>query len=182
MRDRANHLLIDKSDGSVVYSQHASDLPLYWRLSDTADPVHFGDFAGLTSKLVYFVFGIGLSGLCLTGTWLHVKRLEPARGARAGWRGTLPAVAFIYAVLIAALVAGAADIKGWGPIVDGVQRWPRIPFGVSAFLVIWTLATVAILAVFTEKLCRAVLKVSDKPLSVRLRQLRRAFQSLNGSN
>ena len=163
VRDRANQLLLNAADGSVVYNQHAPDLPPYWRWSDTADPIHFGNFAGLTSKLVYFAFGVGLSGLCLTGVWLHVKRLERDRKGRAAWPGALVAVALTYAVLIGTLFAGGAEIKGWGPVVDGVRRWPAVPIGVTAFLVFWTLTTLAIIAVFTAVLARALLKDREAP-------------------
>ena len=159
VRDRANYILLDKTDGSVIYNQNASDLPLYWRWSDMADPLHFGDFAGLTSKIVYFVFGIGLSGLCLTGVWLHVKRLERDRKGRAAWPGALVAVAMTYAILVGTAFAGAEEIKSYGPVIDGVQRWPEVPIGVTAFLTIWTLATVAMLAVFTAMLVRAFIRI-----------------------
>ena len=55
-------------------SVRAEDLDMLERWSHTADPLHFGNFGGLTSKLIWFVFGISLSALIPTGAYLWVRR------------------------------------------------------------------------------------------------------------
>ena len=158
VRHRANKLYLDRETGAVIHDQNASDLNAYWRWSDMADPLHFGDFGGLATKVTWFVFGLALSGLSLTGAWLHVKRLERDRGGRAARSGALIAVGLTCTIFVGTALAGAAEIKNLGPIIDGARQWPAVPLGVTVFLAAWTLLTVAILAAFTAKLCRAVLK------------------------
>ena len=89
VRTRANKVYIDPSSGQIAYSQTASDLSVYWYWSDMADPLHFGTFAGLASKIIWFIFGLLLSGLSLTGAWLHLKRLQKDKKNRAYWRGSV---------------------------------------------------------------------------------------------
>ena len=76
VRDRASHVFIDPYDGSVLRTQRASELGPVRRWVDTADPLHFGDFAGLWSKLPYFVFGSGMTILSATGVWLRWQRIR----------------------------------------------------------------------------------------------------------
>jgi uncharacterized iron-regulated membrane protein len=143
VRDRANRIFIHPATGTVVYDQDASDLSPYWRWSDTADPLHFGDFGGLMTKLIWFVFGAGLSMICLTGAYLHAQRLRHDLAGRASWRGTLVAIGAVGGVLIASCRAGVQEIKGYGPLTDGVQHWPEVAVPVVAFLTVWVLITCA---------------------------------------
>ncbi len=150
VRDRANKVYIDSSDGKAVLNQSASDLPVYWRWSDTADPLHFGDFGGLWTKLIWFVFGLFLTGLVLTGTYLHIKRLARDRAnGTAGRKGTEVAVAFTCAVLLGSIWAGFKEVRAYGPIVDGVRHWPQVSTEVTAFLICWLLLTLAVVVSLT---------------------------------
>lgn len=145
VRDRANKIFLDPRDGTVLHSQRASDLSPYWRWSDMADPLHFGNFAGLPSKILWFTFGLALSGLCLTGAWLHVKRLQ--RDAHhAGWRGSVPATLIS---LVPPLLTGPSfwyALKFAGPVEDGQRVLAKLPLATSLFLSGWALLTLAILA------------------------------------
>ncbi len=71
--------------------QRPQDLGPYWRWSHMADPIHFGSFGGLTTKRIWFAFGIFLAGLSLSGGWLHLKRLQRDATGRTYWRGTVGA-------------------------------------------------------------------------------------------
>lgn len=130
---------------------------MYWRWSDTADPLHFGDFAGLTSKLIWFVFGLLLSGLCLTGAWLHAQRLAVEAGgrARARWPGTGAAIVASLLVPTASVKGGWDEIKGYGPVIDGVQHWPAVPWPVIAFIGGWVIVTLLIIGWWVWMLWRA---------------------------
>jgi uncharacterized iron-regulated membrane protein len=155
VRDRANKLFVDPATGTELVRQRAADLGLAARWVDTADPLHFGDFAGLGVKAIWFLFGLLLSGLSLTGAYLHVQRLR-RKHAGADRRPAVVAACGVCAVLLAAsAVGGWLEIRRYGPMVDGVRQWPAVPSPVIAFVAIWVAATLAILWVWVRRLRRA---------------------------
>jgi len=88
VRDRANKLLLDPYSGEVLFHQRATELSSLARWVDTADPLHFGNFGGLTTKLIWFAFGLILSLLMPVGVYLWSKRAEQsALGAIKRLRG-----------------------------------------------------------------------------------------------
>ncbi len=76
VRDRANMVLVDPYLGQPLIHQRAEQLNPYRRWIEMADPLHFGDFAGLTSKLLWFGFGLLLSLLMPTGAYLWTRRAQ----------------------------------------------------------------------------------------------------------
>ncbi|NVK57761.1 MAG: PepSY domain-containing protein [Alteromonadaceae bacterium] len=79
VRDRANNMIFDPLSGELLSTRRGEDLSLHVRISEAADPLHFGTWGGLTTKLVYFMFGVVLTLVCLSGTYIYALRLLPVR-------------------------------------------------------------------------------------------------------
>ncbi|MEN3748768.1 PepSY-associated TM helix domain-containing protein [Sphingomonas sp. HF-S3] len=90
VRDRANAIAVDPADGRVTATLDGGDLTLHQRISEMADPLHFGTFGGLGTKIVWFVFGALMTALAVTGTMIYAMRLartETGGGMRIAWCG-----------------------------------------------------------------------------------------------
>lgn len=74
VRDRANRVWIHPITYEVIGSQKAEEISTVTWLNDIADPLHFGTWGGLTTKLIWFLSGLCISGLVLTGIWSSLKR------------------------------------------------------------------------------------------------------------
>ena len=85
VRPRANAIAFDAADGQEVHRHYAGDLNAHQRISEAADPLHFGTFGGLTTRILWFIFGLGMSALSLTGMYLYGLRVVNSDAAqRAG--------------------------------------------------------------------------------------------------
>lgn len=74
VRERANAVYIDPASGQVIGARIAHEMGAGERFVHTADPLHFGNFAGLASKFVWVVFGLILTGMALSGAIIHARR------------------------------------------------------------------------------------------------------------
>lgn len=115
VRQRSNRVYLDAKTYEIVASQNAKDIDTIVWISDVADPLHFGYWGGLTTKIIWFIIGIGISSLILSGIWITLKRKaakkkgkkEPVLGV---WKyvnfGVNAALLFfMYKTLIKSLVA-----------------------------------------------------------------------------
>ena len=83
LRNRANQVFLDPATLDPLKVQYSEDIGWVAWLNETADPIHFGFFGGLPTKLIWFIFGIAMTGLSATGVWLTYKRLRNVSVSRA---------------------------------------------------------------------------------------------------
>ena len=108
VRPRANAVWVDPASAEVLLTTDGRDLNMHQRISEMADPLHFGDFGGYWTKVPWFLFGLLLTGLSLSGAAIYSLRIARERGDRARmmhsfagmWRD-LPRWRWISAALIA---------------------------------------------------------------------------------
>ena len=117
VRDRANGVAIDGESGRVLMTLDGRDLSLHQRISEMADPLHFGTFGGLATKAIWFLFGIILTGMSVTGTIIYARRLAKAdkletSTARIAWSGMGVWGYVAAALIIMALVLTPGAIGG----------------------------------------------------------------------
>lgn len=118
VRPRANMLSFDPITAEKLEQHRGEDLSIHARISEAADPLHFGTFAGMPSKVLYFVFGVILSVLAVCGTYIYGMRiakvdkdeLSPqskywyAAYKTMGWGKWLSVVAIAICLVVAALL------------------------------------------------------------------------------
>ena len=75
VRDNGNHIAVDPASCTIYHSVEAQSLPLHVRLFLAANPLHFGDFGGLATKLIWFLFGSVLTGLSISGSMIYAMRI-----------------------------------------------------------------------------------------------------------
>lgn len=126
LRDRANRVYLD-STGAVIGAQHTADLGVLAYLTDMADPLHFGNFSGLAVKLLYAVFGTGLSILVAGGMrmhWLRTKHKEPRLARWLGLFGWLALLVAISGIIWTSLTFSAREVSKapLSPVLGHVLR------------------------------------------------------------
>ncbi|WP_417799091.1 MULTISPECIES: PepSY-associated TM helix domain-containing protein [Rhodospirillales] len=152
VRDRANKLFINPASGEIEFNQYAEDLNTYWRWSETVDILHFGTFAGIASKVVWFVFGLVLAGLSLSGGWLYVKKQQGKRSVK--WPKANFAACVALMVPISVLPIVWVYLHRVGGKVDGEYVMVELPGGVTVFIVSWAIVTLLIELLWVIGICR----------------------------
>lgn len=82
VRDRSNAVWTHPETGAVLLKADGGDLNWHQRISEAADPLHFGTWGGLATKVVWFLFGAALTALCVTGVMIYALRLKRADAER----------------------------------------------------------------------------------------------------
>ena len=74
VRARASYVAFDPATGDVLGTHRSRDGGLHQRIAEMTDPLHFGTFGGIWTKLIWFVFGAALSALSVTGIVIYGQR------------------------------------------------------------------------------------------------------------
>ena len=78
VRDRANVVGFDLRSGELIDWRDGRDMSVHQRISEMADPLHFGSFGGWPVRLIWFLFGAAMTTLCFTGVYLYGLRVSDA--------------------------------------------------------------------------------------------------------
>ncbi len=82
VRPRANGVYIDPATLEVLGSYRGENLDWHRRISEASDPLHFGYFGGLATKILWFIFGGLMTAMSITGVVIHAGRLRMAAHSR----------------------------------------------------------------------------------------------------
>ncbi|WP_033921008.1 PepSY-associated TM helix domain-containing protein [Sphingomonas sp. 37zxx] len=90
VRPRANAAWTDMASGKLLLQTDATDMTLHQRISEAADPLHFGTFGGYWTKIPWFFCGLLLTGLAVSGVMIFTQRIarELGEAAPSFWRGS----------------------------------------------------------------------------------------------
>lgn len=78
VRERADAVFIDPVTDRIVGQRTAHAMGPGERIVHTVDPLHFGTFGGLATRLLWAIFGLILTGLAASGAYIYAKRTRLA--------------------------------------------------------------------------------------------------------
>lgn len=143
-RNRANAVYLHPYTGEVVHIQRDSRLNTAEFITDAADPLHFGYFGGLPTKILWFIFGLAVSFAILSGTYLWYvrgmekmeRKLKKKTSPNKQYKQNTPALAGFFirhltisrgAVLSAALILFYLISTGIGAMTEGIRANGPLP-------------------------------------------------------
>jgi uncharacterized iron-regulated membrane protein len=118
VRPRANTVTVDPATSQVSAVLHAETLNAHQRISEMADPLHFGYFGGYWTKIPWFLLGLTPGVLAVSGFWLWARRRGGAgRTVALGFpsRARTVALATSGLTLAGAYALAAQAHGGWAP-------------------------------------------------------------------
>lgn len=106
VRDGANRLWFDARTGHALRRDDAMALGLHNRISEAADPLHFGSWGGLPTRLAWFACGLLLCVLSVAGLYITALRLAPGGNRMRALLRSMGMGAVIAIVLVAWAIFG----------------------------------------------------------------------------
>ncbi len=160
---RASSLALDPVSGAVITKRDGRDATGWQRLYFTFDPLHFGYFGGMLTKVIWFILGLTPGVLAVTGTvmwWRRRTRVAAPAKAAAATAETTPTARSGRAWAITLIVA-----LGLAAAYAVVARDLGTTF-THKFAEHWLVKPVALMAAFfpvTALLVWALLRFGDRP-------------------
>jgi uncharacterized iron-regulated membrane protein len=158
---RRNSLRLDPITGAVISKVDGRDEKGWSRIYSTFDPIHFGYFGGLFTKVIWFILGMTPSFLAISGTWMWWRRRQTTRSAStptpAKTEPTAPrwiAPVIALSTLACAYAIVARDVSNWTFTHQLAEHWlvkpvtlALIAFPVTALLcwLLWRWRSSAVL-------------------------------------
>lgn len=93
LRDRAHRVFLHPQTLEVVDVWTPETIGVNAYLNEYIDPLHFGNFGGIWTKFIWFLFGIALTAMSVTGVMMTWKRVKSKTITRAQI-ATLPILVF----------------------------------------------------------------------------------------
>lgn len=94
VRSRANQVAFNSDNDDLVLGRTGTELSAHARISEAADPLHFGTFGGTVTRYIWFFFGMAITTLSISGVYLYGLRVIRVQGESAtssvyksSWRG-----------------------------------------------------------------------------------------------
>lgn len=75
VRPRANTVFVAAGNGRALLATDARDLGIHTRISEMADPLHFGTWGGYWTKIPWFLFGLAMTALSVSGVAIYGLRI-----------------------------------------------------------------------------------------------------------
>jgi uncharacterized iron-regulated membrane protein len=72
VRQRANRVYINPYNYKIEHIQSAAKSSTIMWINDIVDPLHFGYWGGITTKIIWFIFGLMISILILSGIYMKL--------------------------------------------------------------------------------------------------------------
>ncbi|SLN75908.1 PepSY-associated TM helix domain-containing protein [Ruegeria meonggei] len=127
---KANSVTVDPTTFQVLGAFSAGDLSLWSRVTAMIHPLHFGQWGGFASRVLWLIFGVLSTGAALFGALVYASRVlppapsgaAPSSGvARRIWTGMSPTKWLMVLLIIGTAALGAYR---FGPINEKwVRQW-----------------------------------------------------------
>lgn len=114
VRPRANAVWVEAASGKVLAKFDGMDLNVHQRISEMADPLHFGYFGGYWTKAIWVLFGGLLTALSVSGMAIYALRIgreiKQPTPLRIGWQRAWLGMGYLGWVASICVFAGLAMV------------------------------------------------------------------------